>query len=479
MAFRLRRRAPQPHRLQGSRARFYRAVAAGAALAAGFFTSPRAATLPAGFKETKLIGSINPTCVDVAPDGRVFLCEKSGRIRVYQDGKWLTAPLLTVDADYVEERGLLGLALDPDFARTPFVYVFYTAKNPAHNRVSRFRIEGDAAGSETVLLDLNSAIALRSGGWHNGGSIHFGKDGKLYVASGNNTIQANSQSLETLLGKVLRINPDGSIPEDNPFYKTATGNNRAIWALGLRNPYVTDVHPVTGRFLVHDVGDGSFEEINDGKAGTNYGYPKTEGHAGTAPAGLTGPYGDPISNYSHGDGCAITGGSFYHPASNTFGAEYADLYFFSDYCNGWIKTLNLADGNAVKAFATGIARPIFLKGAPDGSLYYTCRGARAAGLAAGSAEDNTSTADGSLYRVEGPVPTGMVGSAGAAGKGRDAAPVFLQNGRVLLPKGMHELALYDLAGARVWEHKRPRAEAATWLETPRHLPSGAYLMRSR
>ncbi|MDB5103714.1 MAG: hypothetical protein JWP91_1403 [Fibrobacteres bacterium] len=453
------------------------ALLAGAALSAASPRSAEAATLPGGFTETKLIGSLNPTCVEVAPDGRVLLCEKSGRIRVYKGEKWLTAPLLTVDADYVEERGLLGLALDPDFEANPFVYVFYTAKNPAHNRVSRFRVEGDAVtGAEQVLIDLNPAIALRSGGWHNGGSIHFGKDGKLYISTGNNTIQANSQSLDVLLGKILRLNPDGSIPDDNPFYKTATGNNRAIWALGLRNPYTTGIHPVTGRYLVNDVGDGSFEEINDGKAGTNYGYPKAEGHAGTAPTGLTGTYGDPVSYYSHGDGCAITGGTFYHPASNTFGTPYADLFFFADYCNGWIKTLDPANGNAVKPFATGVPRPIFLKAAQDGSLYYVCRGARAAGLGSGSAEDNQSTNDGSLYRIKGPIAT----SARYAGYGHQAGelvPVLPAQGRLLLPAGRGHASLYSLSGRKVWEYQGTASVTATWLDLPSTLPVGTYRAR--
>jgi glucose/arabinose dehydrogenase len=442
-------------------------------LAAALPDGSHAANLPTGFTETKLIGSVNATCVDVLPDGRVLLCEKTGRIRVYKNGNWLTAPLLTVDADFAEERGLLGLAVDPDFAKNPYVYIYYTAKNPTHNRISKFLIEGDAVkGQETVLLDLNNLGALRSGGWHNGGAIHFGKDGKLYIATGNNAIQNNSQSMDNLLGKLLRINTDGTIPNDNPFYGTAAGNNRAIWALGLRNPYTGDVNPVTGKFLFNDVGDGGFEEINEGKSGNNYGYPKSEGHANTAPSGLTGVYGDPVSNYSHGDGCAITGGAFYHPAANGFGTEYADLYFYSDYCNGWIKTLNTANGNAVKPFATGIPRPIYISAAPDGNLYYVCRGARAAGQASGSAEDNASTSDGSLYRIKGPIPTSALSRGGAG-----MLPAVILQGRVRLPTGKSSISLYDLMGNRVWEYQGPKAAAPLWLELPSSLSSGAFHMR--
>jgi glucose/arabinose dehydrogenase len=451
---------------------------AGSVFAFGVSQDVQAANLPTGFQETKLIGSINPSCVEIAPDGRVFLCEKSGRIRVYKDNKWLTAPLLTVDADFQEERGLLGLALDPDFRNNPYVYLYYTVKNPAHNRVSRFRIEGDVAtGAETVLLDLNNLAALRSGGWHNGGTLRFAKDGKLMIAAGNNAIQANSQSFDNLLGKILRINSDGSIPDDNPFYKTTTGNNRAIWALGLRNPFSGDVNPATGRFVFNDVGDGSFEEINEAKAGFNYGYPKTEGHAGTAPTGLTGTYGDPVSWYSHGDGCAIAGATFYHPIQVTFGADYLDAYFFSDYCNGWIKSMSAAAGSAVKPFATGINRPIYLKTAPDGSLYYVSRGARAAGLASGSGEDNSSTNDGSLFRVTGPIPISVT----ARRAGPETVTAFISQGRIQLPAGKRSVALYDLSGNRVWEYHGAAAGnlagTATWLTLPADMPLGAYRAR--
>ena len=135
------------------------------------------------------------------------------------------------------ERGLLGIAFDPNFASNHFVYVYYTATSPTvHNRVSRFIANGDVAvpGSESVILELNPLSDATN---HNGGAIHFGLDGKLYIGVGENANGANAQTLSNLLGKMLRINPDGSIPSDNPFFTTASGDNRAIWALGLRNPF--------------------------------------------------------------------------------------------------------------------------------------------------------------------------------------------------------------------------------------------------
>ncbi len=112
---------------------------------------------------------------------------------------------------------------------------------------------------------------------HQGGAIHFGKDGKLYLALGEQTAGAPAQAMDSLLGKLLRINPDGSIPEDNPFYRKAQGKYRAIWALGLRNPFTFAVQPETGRIFINDVGQSAWEEIDEGFPGANYGWPASEG----------------------------------------------------------------------------------------------------------------------------------------------------------------------------------------------------------
>jgi hypothetical protein len=252
------------------------------------------------------------------------------------------------------------------------VYVYYTATTPAiHNRVSRFTADGDVAlaGSETILLDLDNLSTATN---HNGGALHFGPDGKLYVAVGDNATGSNAQSLSNVLGKILRIGADGSIPTDNPFYGSATGIDRAIWALGLRNPYTFAFRPGTGRMLINDVGQNAWEEIDDGTAGANYGWPSSEGP--TTTAGHTGP----IHWYGHGSGpflgCAITGGTFYDPTTRTFPGSYVGSYFFADYCGGWINRLDPADGNAVTTFATGIAAPVDLRVGPDGALYYLARG---------------------------------------------------------------------------------------------------------
>ena len=205
----------------------------------------------------------------------------------------------------VGERGLLGVAFDPNFSTNHFVYVYYTAPAPSiHTRVSRFTANGDVVvyGSEAILLDLDNLSGATN---HNGGAIHFGPDGELYIAVGENANSANSQTLSNLLGKILRINPDGNIPVDTPFYNQATGKNRAIWALGLRNPFTFTFQNGIGRMFINDVGENTWEEINDGLIGSNYGWPTTEGET-TDPRFVS-----PLFVYGHGSGptvgCAITG----------------------------------------------------------------------------------------------------------------------------------------------------------------------------
>ena len=229
-------------------------------------------------------------------------------------------------------------------------------------------------GSELVLLDLNPLSSARN---HNGGGLHFGADGKLYISAGENARARNAEELTNLLGKILRINKDGSIPTDNPFYNSLTGQNRAIWSYGLRNPFTFAFQPGTGRMFINDVGQGTWEEINDGIAGSNYGWPSTEG-ASSNPS-----FRNPLVSYGHGSssttGCAITGGTFYNPPAAQFPGTYVGDYFFADYCTGWIRKLDPANGNTVVDFATGAPAPVDLDVAPDGSLYYLARGGGAFG----------------------------------------------------------------------------------------------------
>ena len=333
----------------------------------GAVFSASAATLPGGFTETQISGLSSPTAMDIAPDGRLFVCLQGGQLRVIKNGALLPTPFLSVNVDSSGERGLLGIAFDPGFAGNNFVYIYYTVpSSPRHNRISRFTAEGDVVvpGSESIILELDNLSTATN---HNGGAIHFGPDGKLYVGVGENANGSNSQSLSNLLGKVLRINSDGSPPDDNPFFNTTTGKNRSIWALGLRNPFTFAFQPGTGRMFINDVGQSTWEEINDGIARSNYGWPTTEG-ATNNPA-----FRSPLFSYGHGTspttGCAIAGGAFYNPANVQFPTSFVGKYFFADLCSGWIRVFDPAAGTD-SGFATGINQPVDLKVAADGSLYY-------------------------------------------------------------------------------------------------------------
>lgn len=340
------------------------------------FLLTRAATLPTGFSETMIANGLSsPTAMDFAPDGRLFICLQGGQVRVIKNGSLLATPFLSLTVNSSGERGLLGIAFDPNFAANNFVYVYYTATTPAvHNRVSRFTANGDVAvaGSELGLLDLENLSATN----HNGGAIHFGPDGKLYVAVGENAVPSNAQTLTNRLGKVLRINSDGTIPSDNPFFNTATGVNRSIWALGLRNPFTFAFQPGTNRMFINDVGQSAWEEINDGIAGSNYGWPTCEGLCSPPNANFR----DPLFRYGHGSssttGCAIVGGGFYNPATIQFPASYVGKYFFADLCTGWIRLFDPATNTAAD-FGSGVATPVDLKVASDGSVYYLAIGSSA------------------------------------------------------------------------------------------------------
>jgi glucose/arabinose dehydrogenase len=327
--------------------------------------------LPAGFAESLVTDDVQlPTAMAVAPDGRVFVAEQGGALRVIKNGQLLPAPFTTVNVNLTGERGLIGVVLDPAFSSNGYVYVYYTPSGSTANRVSRFTAAGDlaAAGSERELFRLDATGSEAQ--IHQGGAMHFGTDGKLYVATGDHGGRTRVQLLTNQVGKILRINPDGSIPSDNPFFNQTTGKNKAIWAVGLRNPFTFAVQPGTGRMFINDVGENTWEEINEGRAGANYGWPDTEGMT-------TDPRFDaPVYAYHHTEGKAIVGGTFYNPpagAASPFPSAYVGDYLFMDHTSRYIKRLDTA-GNAVSSFADRIVgKPVDIDVAPDGGIYYLTR----------------------------------------------------------------------------------------------------------
>ncbi len=328
------------------------------------------ANVPDGFSDTQLTsGLFSPTSMAIAPDGRIFVTEQTGDVRVVKNGQLLTQPFAHVDVRSNGEHGLLGIVFDPDFSNNQFVYIYYTTplqNGTFHNRLARFTANGDvAAGSATTLFDLDDLDASQL--YHDGGGLHFGPDGKLYISVGENQHPENSQDLGNLEGKILRLNSDGSIPNDNPFFNTNTGNNRAIWALGFRNPFTFAFQEGTGLMYINDVGQDSYEEVNEGGAGNNYGWPQQEGQNGLGQNGIT----DPIYYYGHFTANAITGGVFY-PGSGSFPSQYLGKYFFADIGGGFIRTMDTSTHD-VEDFADNVGAPVDLDIGADGALYYLGR----------------------------------------------------------------------------------------------------------
>ena len=336
------------------------------------FNTAQCQTLPTGFKQVLVTNGItNPTVMAFSPDGRLFVAQQTGQLRVIKNGVLLAQPFISLTVNSTGERGLLGIAFDPAFATNHFIYLYYTLSSAANNRVSRFTANGDVAvaGSEVVILNLDP---LSSATNHNGGTLAFGPDGKLYIGVGENANSANAQTLNNYLGKVLRINSDGSVPAGNPF--TGAGAQQRIWGYGFRNPYTLTFQPGSGRLFVNDVGQNTWEEINSAiVGGGNYGWPYAEGTSSN-PA-----YRNPVYSYSHGtaigQGCAITGGTFFNPVSTNYPSSYIGKYFFIDYCGNWIDALTLSSSTATRAnFASNIAgSPVSIVTGPDGNLYFLSR----------------------------------------------------------------------------------------------------------
>lgn len=323
----------------------------------------------AGFTETIVADSLDsPVSMAIAPDGRVFVCEQGGRLRVIRSGKLLKKPFVTVPTKPIEEEGLLGVAFDPAFGRTKFVYVTYTSYTPTrHNVIARFTASGDTAlaQSEYIVYEFDTHGAHQ----HVGGALRFGRDGMLYASSGECGDGSLSHSLASTAGKILRVRPDGSIPRDNPFPSETRGRHGAIYARGFRNAFAFDVHPGSGRVFVNDVGGGRFEEVDELVRGGDYGWPLAEGPARQA------TMVDPLYAYGHDHGCAITGGAFYAPAKASLGEHWRDGYFFEDYCANEIRWLSPGRPPRVEPFGkTSVPGPVDLRVAADGSIWYLARG---------------------------------------------------------------------------------------------------------
>lgn len=332
-------------------------------------------TLPTNFQRVLVTGGLSrPAALAFTPDGRILISNQGGQLRVFKNGALLPTPALSLTVNSDSERGLIGVAVDPNFNTNKFIYVYYTHTSGPHNRVSRFTLNGDVASGEVVLLDLPNLGQP----FHNGGGIVFGKDGKLYVPVGDNKNNSSVQNLDSYWGKVLRINADGSVPADNPFPGGAVRSR--VWALGLRNPWTSGVDPVSGKIFINDVGEneGGWEEVNDASvAGRNFGWPNKEGKCTSGCTGFT----DPVYTYQIarsgapvGKGCAINGGTFLNGAISNYPAQYHGKYFFHDYCNPWIDYINPVAGATRNGFGSALGGGLTnIEQGTDGNLYFINR----------------------------------------------------------------------------------------------------------
>lgn len=301
---------------------------------------PNASTFPnPDAYSWELIASGLERLVDLQPDGsgRLFIVEKLGHIHIFQNGQLnIDTPFLNIEDrvnNISNEMGLLGLALHPNFAQNGFFYVNYTGDG-GNTFISRFTANGESAdpNSEIILLTVDQPFPN-----HNGGGLDFGPEGYLYAGLGDGGAAGdpfgNGQKLDTLLGKILRIDVDSAqpyaIPADNPF-------GDEIWAYGLRNPWRISFDSFTGDLYIGDVGQGQWEEIDlipaGSAGGENFGWDYREGaheYDGNGPAGMI----DPISEYSHdAGGCSVTGGYVYRGSMS----EWNGIYLYGDYCTGYV-----------------------------------------------------------------------------------------------------------------------------------------------
>jgi glucose/arabinose dehydrogenase len=353
-----------------------------------------------------------PVGIRFAPDGRMFVWQKSGIVRIYKDGALLPTPFLDI-SDHVNndhDRGMLGLALDPAFDANGYLYLSYVYEGggnpndtgPKTGRVTRVRADPAnpdqmLSGSETVLLGTiatppcssspagSDCIGFDSDS-HSAGTLRFATDGTLFISLGDGAgytqadpLALRAQSLDSLNGKILRINPDGSAPPDNPFYDGTSSNRSKVYSYGLRNPFRFALEPTSGEPVMGDVGWSSFEEVDFGR-GKNFGWPCYEGEvqrseyaaisqlceAMPASAVTFGAY-----TYDHAVGQTVIGGVVYDAL--IYPAAYQGRYFFADYSADWLYYGQLdASGvlQNVQLFGTSMGGLVDLELGPDGSLYY-------------------------------------------------------------------------------------------------------------
>ncbi len=379
-------------------------------------TMQNGAPIIPGFEaETIASGLVLPTAMAFAPDGRIFIAEKGGAVRAVKNGALLSEPVITLtDVNSYADRGLIGIAIDPNFSANGYLYLSYTYENtpganfsgPKTVHIARVTIIGDTASesSKVILVgtvDGNAASPScenflvtddcipSDSPSHSAGGLRFGPDGKLYATLGEGAnfdrvdpLALRAQNLDSLGGKVLRLNTDGTAPADNPFYNGNPNANRSkVYAYGVRNAFRFNFRPSDGALFLGDVGWDMWEEINLILPGKNYGWPCFEGTSRGTPASGGPGYvcdapgaTDPLYFYQHNSAFAgsVTAGAF--PSGSAYPAEFSNSLFFGDYAQNWIRRLVLDDANNVLSVQQDVidnpGGPVDLSTGPDGNVYY-------------------------------------------------------------------------------------------------------------
>lgn len=359
---------------------------------AALFAGPVLAQLPPFQHEQVITGLFSPTSMCFLPDGRALVTSLSGTVSITSPiaVQPVTASTYLVlnDVNTSAEHGLLEVVLDPDFDQNHWIYLYYSALD-MHNKLVRFTDMGDHAdpASATVIFQTPQPF---SGCCHTGGAICFDSAGKILLAVGDDFNPLLAQDLHSSYGKIHRLERDGSIPTDNPFYDAtpglynAAGTLKSIYSYGLRNPFRAYYDVPTDRLLIAEVGGNdhtvAWEDLHLNAPGANFGWPFC-GDGGRDPQGnCSDPqYSDPIFTYPHaGSGASITGGFIYH--GTMFPPEWQGRYFYGDYARNWIRYLEFdADGHVIgdhpfvdDTVYGDLSAPAVGKliEGPDGSLYY-------------------------------------------------------------------------------------------------------------
>jgi len=327
-----------------------------------FTSTPTTVTIRDGadfmFPE-RIEGLDRPIAFAFAPGRRIFITERTGRIRVFENGRLREEPLATVDVPDLSgyhETGLLGIAIDPNFVDQPYVYVYHSYEDNGNllNRVIRYRYGANNNPEAEVLLDR-----IPGGRIHNGGILKFGPDGNLYVSTGDSNNRSLAQNLDSNAGKILRMTPGGDIPDGNPF------ENSPVYSYGHRNVFGLAFHPETGELYATENGPNRDDEVNKILAGENYGWPNVTGVSSDD------RFVDPIITYT--PNIAPTQAIFY--TGNVF-RDIKNQLVFGAYNTNEIHALELAGEDNTEVAED---RVIFRSGspiigvaeAPDGTIYIT------------------------------------------------------------------------------------------------------------